>query len=217
MTAMSRRSYDQPTCGLAAALDLLGERWTLLIVRELLPGPKRYSDLATSLHGIGTNLLADRLRHLDEHGIIAKRTLPPPAASAVYELTDDGRDLEPIIVSLARWGQRFRMEPCGETLEPEQIMFELYAAFDAERAADIDALYRFVIDAHDIWVHVARGSVRAGSGMTRAPDADITADASTFLELLTGARDISSAVAGGSVSAEGRPDAIVASFDIFHR
>ncbi len=214
---MAKRSYDQPTCGLATALDLLGERWTLLIVRELLPGPKRYSDIGMALPGIGTNLLADRLRHLEEHKIVAKRTLPPPAASTVYELTDDGRELEPIIVSLARWGQRYRTEPCPNTLDPERLMFELYAAFDAERAADTDAVFRFTVDVHDIWIHVYQGTARAASGLSRQPDARIAADAATFLGLLGGHTPIGQALEAGAVVADGCPNAIAASFEIFHR
>src|SRR3712207_3261653 len=100
---MSGRSYDQ-FCGLAKALDVLGERWTLLVVRELLLGPKRYSDLLEGLPGIGTNLLAARLKALEASGLVGRRRLPPPAASNVYELTERGRALEPAIFELIRWG-----------------------------------------------------------------------------------------------------------------
>src|SRR3712207_6674695 len=100
---MSGRSYDQ-FCALAKALDVLGERWTLLVVRELLLGPKRYSDLLEGLPGIGTNLLATRLKTLEANGLVARRRLPAPAASTVYELTDRGRGLEPALYELMRWG-----------------------------------------------------------------------------------------------------------------
>ena len=99
-----RRAYDQ-YCPIAHALDLVGERWSLLVVRELMRGPKRYTDLAESL-GIGTNILAARLRELEAGGIVAKRTLPPPAASRVYELTDYGRELKAAMRELAVWGAR---------------------------------------------------------------------------------------------------------------
>jgi DNA-binding HxlR family transcriptional regulator len=102
---MSKRSYDQ-YCPVAHALDLIGERWAMLIVKELMHGPKRYTDLAEHLPGIGTNILAARLRALEECGVIAKRTLPPPAASRVYDLTDYGRDLKPVMRELALWGAR---------------------------------------------------------------------------------------------------------------
>ena len=99
-----RRAYDQ-YCPIAHALDLVGERWSLLVVRELMRGPKRYTDLADAL-GIGTNILAARLRDLEAGGIVAKRTLPPPAASRVYELTDYGRGLKTALRELAVWGAR---------------------------------------------------------------------------------------------------------------
>ena len=99
------KRYDQ-YCPMAHALDLIGERWTLLVVRELMRGPLRYTDLAERLQGIGTNILASRLRDLEECGLVARRTLPPPAASRVYELTDYGRALRPVMRELALWGAR---------------------------------------------------------------------------------------------------------------
>ena len=101
---MAKR-YDQ-YCPMAHALDLVGERWSLLVVRELMRGPKRYTDLADALPGIGTNVLASRLRDLEACGIVSRRMLPPPAASRVYELTDYGRDLRPVMRELALWGAR---------------------------------------------------------------------------------------------------------------
>jgi len=99
------KHYDQ-YCPMAHALDLVGERWSLLVIRELMHGPKRYTDLVDALPGIGTNMLASRLRDLDANGIVTRRTLPPPAASRVYELTDYGRDLRPAMRELALWGAR---------------------------------------------------------------------------------------------------------------
>jgi DNA-binding HxlR family transcriptional regulator len=102
---MRKRSYDQ-YCPVAHALDLIGERWAMLVVKELMHGPQRYTDLAEHLPGIGTNILAARLRSLEECGVIVKRTLPPPAASRVYELTDYGCELKPVMRELALWGAR---------------------------------------------------------------------------------------------------------------
>jgi DNA-binding HxlR family transcriptional regulator len=109
-----RRAYDQ-YCPIAHALDLVGERWALLVVRELMRGPKRYTDLAETL-GIGTNILAARLRDLEAGGIVTKRTLPPPAASRVYELTDYGRALKSALRELAVWGAR-SLGPPSDTTE----------------------------------------------------------------------------------------------------
>jgi DNA-binding HxlR family transcriptional regulator len=110
--AMSKR-YDE-YCPVAHALGLVGERWALLVVLELMRGPKRYTDLAENLRGIGTNILASRLRDLEAGGIVTKRRLPPPAASRVYELTDYGRELRPVIRELALWGARSLGPPTKE-------------------------------------------------------------------------------------------------------
>ena len=106
----SRKSYRQ-FCGVARALDRVGERWTLLIVRNLLLGPRRYSDLLAELKGMTTNLLAKRLRELEDSGLLEKQLLPPPSGVSVYGLTDMGRALEPVIMELGRWGGRFMTAP----------------------------------------------------------------------------------------------------------
>ena len=125
---MSKR-YDQ-YCPIAHALDLVGERWALLVVRELLYGPHRYTDLAAKLPGIGTNILAGRLKDLESCGIVAKRRLPPPAASQVYELTEYGHALKPVIRELAVWGIRSLGPPSFEgELAPEWLYHALDTVF----------------------------------------------------------------------------------------
>ena len=112
-----RRNYKQ-FCGLARALDRVGERWTLLVVRNLLLGPKRYSDLLESLPGITTNLLAARLREMERLGLVTKRAAQPPVRATLYELAPAGRALEPALMELARWGGRFMDQPTqGDTLD----------------------------------------------------------------------------------------------------
>jgi DNA-binding HxlR family transcriptional regulator len=108
-----RKSYDH-YCGVAHALDLVGDRWALLVVRELMHGEKRYTDLLDHLPGIGTNILASRLRELEANGVVTKRRLPPPAASRVYELTEYGLALKPVIRELALWGARSLGPPTRE-------------------------------------------------------------------------------------------------------
>lgn len=107
------RSYGQ-FCGLARALDRVGQRWTLLIVRELLLGPKRFTDLREGLPGVATNLLTDRLRQLQEEGLVRQRELPPPSSSAVYELTEAGEGLRPVVEALIRWGGRWMVAGAGD-------------------------------------------------------------------------------------------------------
>jgi len=110
---MKKRGYDQ-YCGIAHALDLVGDRWALLVARELMRGPLRYTDLVDRLSGIGTNILAARLRDLEAGGVIARRTLPPPAASRVYELTEYGEALKPVLRELGLWGARSLGPPTHE-------------------------------------------------------------------------------------------------------
>jgi DNA-binding HxlR family transcriptional regulator len=128
---MARR-YEQ-YCPMAHALDLVGDRWALLVVRELMHGPQRYTDLVEHLHGIGTNILAARLRDLEAHGVVARRTMPPPAASKVYELTDYGRELRPAMRELALWGAR--------SLGPPAVTDELFEGW-LSNAMDIVMAHR---------------------------------------------------------------------------
>jgi DNA-binding HxlR family transcriptional regulator len=115
------KRYDQ-YCPIACALGLVGERWTLLVVRELFYGPKRYTDLAAHLPGIGTNVLADRLKELERAGLVVKHKLPPPAASTVYELTPMGRELRAVLHELARFGARLMGPPPPDALEPGWLL-----------------------------------------------------------------------------------------------
>ena len=126
---MTKRSYNQ-YCGIARALDLIGERWALLVIRELVLGPKRFTDLRRGLPDIATNVLSQRLRELEQDGIVTRRQLPPPAASNVYELTEYGQELVPIMLALGRWGASTLGARLPEqTLEPEWLAVALKAVF----------------------------------------------------------------------------------------
>ena len=145
------RSYGQ-FCGLARALDRVGDRWTLLIVRELLLGPRRYSDLRANLPGIATNLLAERLRMLEAEGLLRREELPPPAPAVVYELTQAGRELEPMILGLIRWGGRY-MTPAGEdTFRAEWVQLAIRALLEHPPA---DASVRAQLWAGDTPLHLS--------------------------------------------------------------
>ena len=115
------KRYDQ-YCPIACSLGLVGERWTLLVVRELMEGPKRYTDLVDGLPGIGTNILAARLKDLEGAGLVARHKLPPPAASTVYELTEAGHRLRPVLHELARFGARYMGPPPADALEPGWLL-----------------------------------------------------------------------------------------------
>src|SRR5829696_142522 len=127
----SVKRYDQ-YCPIAHSLGLVGERWTLLVIRELFAGPKRYTDLAAHLPGIGTNVLADRLKELETAGLVTKRKLPPPAASTVYELTQMGRELRPVLHELARFGARSLGPPPPDALEEGWLLGALDLALSPD-------------------------------------------------------------------------------------
>jgi DNA-binding HxlR family transcriptional regulator len=130
------RSYGDP-CGIARALDVIGERWALLVVRELLLGPKRFTDLRGGLPHIGPDVLAQRLRELEQAGVIRRDKLPPPAAARVYELTDWGRRLEPVVLGLGRWGSRAPFPPGNDVLGPDALILALKTLFDPTRVDGI--------------------------------------------------------------------------------
>ena len=172
------KRYDQ-YCPIARAAQVVGERWTLLVVRELVPGPKRYTDLVAGLPGIGTNVLATRLRELEAEGVVEKRRLPPPAASQVYELTERGRGLIPVLRSLAHWGAvALGPPPPDVELEPGWLL-------DALRTASWgvdDATGAVTFRIGDELASVVDGE--AVPGEAAEPEAVVSGDAWSFYHLL---------------------------------
>jgi DNA-binding HxlR family transcriptional regulator len=182
---MSKR-YDQ-YCPVCHALGLVGERWSLLIVRELLRGPKRYTDLVEGLPGIGTNILAARLRELEDGGILRKRRLPPPAASTVYELTEYGAELEEPLYALARWGAR-SLGPPGpdEEFYPDWGLNAFAALFDPDAARGLTETYVVRIDGDMYTVRLDDGRLDVAIGETEDADLDVKMDRKTFYGLVSG-------------------------------
>lgn len=161
------KRYEQ-YCPIAHALDLVGDRWALLVIRELMHGPQRYTDLVERLPGIGTNILAARLRDLEHHGVVARRTLPPPAASKVYELTDYGRQLRPALRELALWGAR----SLGPPTDPDEL-FEGWLANAMDVViARLAPAGRFEFRAGDEVASLVDGEVVAGP----IDDPDVTVE-----------------------------------------
>ena len=201
MSSVTRRSYEQ-TCSLAFGLDVLGERWTLLLVRELLLGPQRFSDLLDSLEGIGPNTLATRLRGMESDGLVQKRRLPPPAASTVYELTDRGRALEPVLLEMARWGRALLpAEP--QDLHPGWVAFALKIAFDTSGAQDVELTCELCVDGQSYVVTIGDGQIAVTRGEDPRADARIETDGPTLYRLGNGELDLRAAVADGSLKFEG--------------
>jgi DNA-binding HxlR family transcriptional regulator len=198
---MPRRRYAQ-FCPLAKALDVVGERWTLLIVRDLLTGPKRYTDLRDALAGLATDLLATRLRELRAHGLVERRVLPPPTPATVYELTERGRALRPVILELARWGRPLLREAGDDTLPSSALLLGFETAFHPEEAAGVDETYDIEVDGERVALEV-RGdtlNVSPGGAGDRAR-LRISTDREGFMSLARGDID-------ARLRVEGEPDAL---------
>jgi DNA-binding HxlR family transcriptional regulator/putative sterol carrier protein len=195
-------------CGIAHALDLVGERWALLVVRELLLGPKRFTDLRGGLPGASPNVLAQRLRELELSGIVRRRRLPPPAGSSVYELTDWGRDLEEIVVSLGAWAVRSPSFPEDAPVSVDSIAIALRTFFDADAANGFRARLELRLGEDRFHVHIASGAVDIGRNPTGEPDAVIETDTETFRSVLWQGRELDGAVRAGEVAIEGDKRAV---------
>ena len=201
---MSKRRYNQ-YCAVARALDIVGERWTLLIVRELLAGPKRFKDLLEGLPGIGTNLLTARLKDLEGYGVVRRTTLPPPAGSKVYELTELGRALEPVMAALGRWGLAFLDTPPNQEddLRPAWAMVAMRSALKPEMARGLRETYEFRIDEEAFHLRVKGGEVEALQGPAVDPDLVVRGSTQAFLALATGQVKPEEALDSGEIRIEG--------------
>jgi DNA-binding HxlR family transcriptional regulator len=208
------KHYDQ-YCPMAHALSLVGERWSLLIVRELLRGPKRYTDLVEGLPGIGTNILAGRLKDLEQCGVVEKRKLPPPAASTVYELTEYGRGLEEVLYALARWGARSLGPPgADDELYPEWGLNALPALFNAEAARGLTETYVLEVNGDAFTARIVDGCLDAIVGAAADADVVIEADMPTFFELVGGELSPDEAARRSGVRLEGDQGAIERCFKV---
>jgi DNA-binding HxlR family transcriptional regulator len=196
------RSYGEQ-CGVARSLDVIGERWALLIVRELLLGPKRFNDLLAGLPGASPNVISQRLRELAGYGVVRQRDLPPPARVRLYELTDWGRELEPVILHLGRWGDRAPL-PDGAQAGLDSLLLAIQATADPVR---VSGRYELRIDDSTFAVDGSSGSVRIRRGTADQPDATMTTDSGTFRAVIFGQRPIADAVQAGGLRLEGDPDA----------
>ena len=204
---MAARSYNQ-YCAVARTLDVVGERWSMLVVRELLDGPRRYVDLLTGLTGVSTDMLAARLRTLEQAGVVTRRTLPPPAASKVYELTPLGHELRPVVTELARWGLRLLGEP-GEddTFQIHWITPALRAMFQPERARDVTLTIEFRIGTDALHAQVEHATLETRPGPAEAPDVVLTFDdAATLAEIGRDPATAADAIATGRLRVRGDAD-----------
>lgn len=198
----SKRSYDDG-CAAAHALDLIGERWALLVVRELLLGPRRFSDLRAELPGISPNVLSQRLRDLEDIGVVRREHLPPPAASWVYTLTGWGRELEPVLQQLGRWGARSPVRPAGAPISLATLITALGTMFSPQEAGSLEATLALRPGREEFGVRVGGGRVVVEPGPAREPQAVLTADVATLGGLIFGGLPLAQAEADGRATVQG--------------
>ncbi|MEU7843829.1 winged helix-turn-helix transcriptional regulator [Micromonospora sp. NPDC049114] len=199
------RNYGDP-CGVARGLDIIGERWALLVVRNLLLGPRRFNDLLGGLPGVSPNVLSQRLRELTEHGVVRRRDLGPPARVHLYELTAWGRALEPILLEFGRWGSQSPQLPEG-ALGIDSLLLTIKVGFDPARAGDLRGVYAFHIDADTYLAEVADDSVQLRRGTTAEPDATLTTDIDTLRAVCGQQMTMAAAADAGVLALSGDTDA----------
>ncbi|MGH3738526.1 MAG: winged helix-turn-helix transcriptional regulator [Micromonosporaceae bacterium] len=177
-----RRTYGD-TCAIARALDVIGERWALLVVRELTFGPKRFSDLQAGVPHASPNVLSQRLRELEHSQVVRRRKLGPPARAWVYELTDRGRELEPVLVRLGQWGRQFPL-PGDAQLSADSLMLALRTHFDPAKAQVWRATYLIDLDGDPFTIRVDDNGLQISRGEPAGPDVALHTDLPTFRALI---------------------------------
>jgi DNA-binding HxlR family transcriptional regulator len=198
----AKRTYGD-RCGVARALDLVGERWALLVVRELLLGPKRFTDLRSGLPHVSPDVLAQRLRELEQSGLVRRGKLPPPAGSRIYELTERGRQLEPVVLELGRFGSVAPFPPGEAQIGVDALAIALKSLFAPGAADGLDATFELRLGEDRFRVRVADGGLDMARGSAEAPDATIATDPGTLATVLWHGRKIAEARRSGDVTISG--------------
>jgi DNA-binding HxlR family transcriptional regulator/putative sterol carrier protein len=198
----TKRTYGDG-CAIARGLDVIGERWALLVVRELLLGPKRYTDLKKGLPNASPNVLSERLRELEQAGVVRRGTLPPPASSRVYELTDWGRGLEGIVVELGRWTASSPLPPSEGPIGSDSVALALRTLFDPAAAKGLKASYQLRLGDDRFRVEVSNGEIEVERGEIDDPNATIETDPATFGSVLWEGLSLAAAQRAGELSVEG--------------
>ncbi|HET9121508.1 MAG TPA: winged helix-turn-helix transcriptional regulator [Solirubrobacterales bacterium] len=200
---MARTRTKLDGCGIAHASDLLGQRWALLVVRELLLGPKRFTDLRAGIPDISPNVLGQRLRELEESGIVGRRRLAPPAAAQVYELTDWGHKLEPAVLALGTWASRSPSFPLGAEMGPDSLVLALKSTFQPEKADGLDATYELRLGELPFRISVKAGEFVADRGEAESPDAVLSADPNAMARVVFGGQRLGQAIEAGDIEIDG--------------
>lgn len=209
-----KRAYDEG-CAAAHALDLVGERWALLVVRELLVGPKRFTDLKAGLPHVSPNVLSGRLRDLEAVGAVGRTRLPPPAAAQVYELTPWGRDLEPVLMALGRWGVRSPAMPFTAPTSVAALVVALRTMFDPDLAGGFTGTVELRFGEERFRGAVVDGRLVLERGPAERPDVMITSDTETLKGVAFGGLPLSAAQETGALTLTGDPKQAERFFGLF--
>ena len=197
-----KRRYDD-ACAAAHGMDLIGERWAMPVIRELLMGPRRFGDLKRSLNGISANVLTQRLEGLEAAGILARRRLPPPASVQVYELTPWGYEAAPIFQALGRWAVRSPRHDKSRPFSPVSLMLSLRTMFSSEAAGDCAGRIIFHMGEETFFWVRDQGNARIGRGEIEAPDTIVTGSPSAVSSVVYAGRPLEDAIAAGELKVEG--------------
>jgi DNA-binding HxlR family transcriptional regulator len=201
---MARRRPHRDGCAAAHTLDLVGERWALLVARELMLGSKRFTDLRDGIPDISPNVLGQRLRELEGIGVLHRRQLPPPAASHVYELTEWGYELEPVLQALGRWGSRSPTMPHDGEVGISSFVLAMRTMFSADAAKGLRATYQLLLDEQPFAATVSRGNFEIEPGEVKGPDAIIRApDHMKLVDVVFNDRSLGEALEAGEIEIEG--------------
>ena len=200
--AAAKRRYDD-ACGTAHALELIGERWALLIMRELMLGAKRFSDIRADLPGISANVLTQRLEGLEAAGLVARRRLPPPASAQVYELTPWGYEAEPIIQTMGRWAARSPAHDPTLPISASSIMLSFRTMFSAERAGELEADIGFRIGQESFRGRIAGGRLEIARGDAQGAELVFTGSAPALAAAVYGGQPLDALAEAGALSVEG--------------
>lgn len=210
----TKRTYGD-RCGVARALDLVGERWALLVVRELLLGPKRFTDLRAGLPHVGPDVLAQRLRDLEQSGLVRRGTLPPPAGSRIYELTERGRELEPVVIALGRFGSVAPFPPGEAGIGVDAVVIALKSLFAPAAADGMAASYELRLGEQRFRLDVADGRIEIARGSAIAPDATLETDPGTLASILWHGRKLDEARRAGDLAIAGDRTAVTRLLALF--
>jgi DNA-binding HxlR family transcriptional regulator len=213
---MARKRPHVDGCAAAHTLDLVGERWALLVAREMMVGPRRFTDLRKGIPDISANVLSQRLHDLEEIGVVKRRKLPPPAASHVYELTEWGYELEPVLQSLGRWGSRSPAMPHDGELSLTSFILAMRTMFSPEAAKGLRATYELRLSEESFRAKVAGGRFEIEPGEPKDPDATIHApDHESLAHVIFGDRSLAEMELSREIEVEGNKRAAARFVEVF--